>query len=296
MSQYCTRQVICGSFLCKYVLCRYAVLRILVIFAFGLTIYNFSHAAVAGASDVPEGFLTELSERMGRSANKFIIVGIPGGGKTTLAKALRDHLSSMDKRPIPLHHVDTVKYIPHTSFKPAKKADMRRRISDWEKGPKWIIEGNMFKSLRLGGQATSDDALYCLSLAKEAGIIIYVSDHGEKVLTEKCIERAKKRGSGLEKIYKDDKPAGVAEGFTPTLGRIIAQFSRNFSGLAKELKEQVEVDSARGKKFIEIYLNKDEEWAFAPPSSGDSKTSPRKRSRTERDDLIIGAKRAKKEG
>jgi hypothetical protein len=264
------------------------LLRILIIFAFGLTFSNFSHAAVAGASDVPKGFLTEFCESMGGAPNKIIIVGIPGGGKTTFANALRDHLSSMDKRPIALHHVDTVKYIPHTSFKPAKKEDMRRRISDWKRGPRWIIEGNMFKSLKLGGQATSDEALFCLSLAKEADIIAYVSDHGEEVLTEKCIERAKKRGSGLEKIYKDDKPAGVAEGFTPTLGRIIAQFSRNFSGLAKELKEQVEADSAGGKKFFEIYLNKDQDWTFAPLPSEDSKTSSRKRTRTEQGDLILG--------
>ena len=70
---------------------------------------------------------------------KILIIGCPGGGKTTFANKLGSVLQ------IPVHHLD--KYFWKEGWKPTPQDEFRKIQNELMSGDTWILDGNFTKSI-----------------------------------------------------------------------------------------------------------------------------------------------------
>ncbi len=76
-----------------------------------------------------------------RPAQRIVILGAPGSGKTTLARRLHARLG------VPVYHLDDEYWGPQWS-RPTDEA-WRRRQTELTAAPTWLIEGNYFPTIEL---------------------------------------------------------------------------------------------------------------------------------------------------
>ena len=68
-----------------------------------------------------------------------LIIGCPGAGKSTFARALRDQTG------LPLHYLDLLWHRPDQTN--LSRAEFDRRLTDILAGDRWIIDGNYIRTL-----------------------------------------------------------------------------------------------------------------------------------------------------
>ncbi len=76
---------------------------------------------------------------------RIMIIGCPGSGKSTFARALRE------KTGLPLHYLDMMYWNPDRTTKP--KEEFRAALRETVALPKWIIDGNYGSTLELRMEA-----------------------------------------------------------------------------------------------------------------------------------------------
>ena len=76
---------------------------------------------------------------------KVIVIGCPGSGKSTFARALAE------KTGLPLYHLDRLYWNPDRTTKP--KEEFRATLRETVKLPEWIIDGNYGSTLELRMEA-----------------------------------------------------------------------------------------------------------------------------------------------
>ena len=72
---------------------------------------------------------------------KIIVIGCPGGGKSTFARQLRD------KTGLPLHYLDMIWHKPDKSN--VTRAEFDKALQDILSGDRWIIDGNYSRTLEV---------------------------------------------------------------------------------------------------------------------------------------------------
>jgi len=70
---------------------------------------------------------------------RILVIGCPGGGKTTFASKLGERLS------IPVHHLD--KYFWRENWTPAPQDEFRGILHTLMQEPRWIIDGNYARTI-----------------------------------------------------------------------------------------------------------------------------------------------------
>lgn len=77
--------------------------------------------------------------------NRIMIIGCPGSGKSTFARALAPKVG------LPLYHLDMMYWNPDRTTKP--KEEFRAALRETVKLPEWIIDGNYGSTLELRMEA-----------------------------------------------------------------------------------------------------------------------------------------------
>lgn len=75
------------------------------------------------------------------SMKKIIVIGCPGGGKSTFARQLRD------KTGLPLHYLDMIWHKPDKSN--VTRAEFDKALGEIISGERWIIDGNYSRTLEV---------------------------------------------------------------------------------------------------------------------------------------------------
>ena len=88
---------------------------------------------------------------------KVIVIGCPGSGKSTFAKALHE------KTGLPLFHLDMMYWNADRTI--VEKPVFRQRLSDAMAGTEWIIDGNYGSTMELRMQAC--DTIFFLDYSVE---------------------------------------------------------------------------------------------------------------------------------
>ncbi len=70
---------------------------------------------------------------------KVIVIGCPGSGKSTFARALAG------KTALPLHHLDLLHHLPDRSILPREEFDAE--LEKLLTSPRWIIDGNYLRTM-----------------------------------------------------------------------------------------------------------------------------------------------------
>ena len=76
---------------------------------------------------------------------RIMIIGCPGSGKSTFARALAPKVG------LPLYHLDMMYWNPDRTTKP--KEEFRAELRETVKLPEWIIDGNFASTLELRMEA-----------------------------------------------------------------------------------------------------------------------------------------------
>lgn len=89
--------------------------------------------------------------------NKVIVIGCPGSGKSTFARALQG------KTGLPLYYLDMLWHKPDRTNITHEEFD--RRLAEWVNGERWIIDGNYQRTLPIRLQAC--DTVFLFDLPTE---------------------------------------------------------------------------------------------------------------------------------
>ena len=72
---------------------------------------------------------------------KVLVIGCPGGGKSTFARALRD------KTGLPLYYLDQLWHKPDRTN--VSREEFDDKLREWMKQDRWIIDGNYLRTLEM---------------------------------------------------------------------------------------------------------------------------------------------------
>ena len=154
-----------------------------------------------------------------------LVIGCPGAGKSTFARALRDRTG------LPLWYLDQIWHRPDRTN--VSREEFDGRLGELLRGPEWIIDGNYLRTLEVRLQAA--DTVFLLDYP-----------------TEVCLEGARSRIG----TRREDLP-WVEEEFDPEFRQWIEDFSRDQLPEINRLLEQY-----RDGREIHRFRNREEAAAW----------------------------------
>ena len=155
--------------------------------------------------------------------NRVLVIGCPGAGKSTFARALRD----LDENGLPLCYLDMLFHRPDRTTAP--QAEFDAALAKIAAQPRWIIDGNYQRTLPLRFAAC--DTAFVFDLPVDV-----------------CLEGAQARIGQA----REDMP-WVEETFDPEFRQYILDFPRDQRPAIENLIEQY-----RGQKRIVVFRTREE--------------------------------------
>lgn len=157
---------------------------------------------------------------------RILVIGCPGAGKSTFARALRDRTG------LPLWYLDQIWHRPDRTNVSWEEFDAR--LGELLRGPEWIIDGNYLRTLEVRLQAA--DTVFLLDYP-----------------TEVCLEGARSRIG----TRREDLPR-VEEEFDPEFRQWIEDFSRDqlpeISRLLERYRDGREIHRFRSREEAAAWL------------------------------------------
>lgn len=157
---------------------------------------------------------------------RILVIGCPGAGKSTFARALRDRTG------LPLWYLDQIWHRPDRTN--VSREEFDARLGELLRGPEWIIDGNYLRTLEVRLQAA--DAVFLLDYP-----------------TEVCLEGARSRIG----TRREDLP-WVEEEFDPEFRQWIEDFSRDqlpeINRLLEQYRDGREIHRFRSREEAAAWL------------------------------------------
>lgn len=156
---------------------------------------------------------------------RILVIGCPGAGKSTFARALRDRTG------LPLWYLDQIWHRPDRTNVSREEFDVR--LGELLQGPEWIIDGNYLRTLEVRLRAS--DTVFLLDYP-----------------TETCLEGARSRIG----TRREDLP-WVEEEFDPEFRQWIEDFGQD------QLPEIYRLlDKYRGGREVYVFQSREEAAAW----------------------------------
>ena len=157
---------------------------------------------------------------------RILVIGCPGAGKSTFARALRDRTG------LPLWYLDQIWHRPDRTN--VSREEFDARLGELLRGPEWIIDGNYLRTLEVRLQAA--DTVFLLDYP-----------------TEVCLEGARSRIG----TRREDLP-WVEEEFDPEFRQWIEDFSRDqlpeINRLLEQYRDGREIHRFRSREEAAAWL------------------------------------------